>query len=85
MFGFLKHWDVACYGAAWVDEVGGIERCAARFALVAIGARVVAVGAFACYITIGEKLVGFLVKQLHRGFLHKLPVVVETAEEFRCR
>jgi hypothetical protein len=61
-------------GAGWVparrvDEVGGVERCSARFALVAIGARVVAVGTFAGDIAVGEELVGFFIIELHRSFL----------------
>ncbi len=44
-----------------------------------------AMGALSCDIAVGEKLVGLLVIELHRTLLHKLPVVIETAEKLRRR
>ena len=82
VLGLLEYGGVAGYGAAWVDEVGGVKARAARLALVAIGAGVVAVGAFAGNIAVGEKLVGFLVEKLHGCFLNELPLIVKTAEKF---
>ncbi len=49
----LQHRGVARYGAFGIDEVGGVEGCAARLALVAVGTRVVAMGAFAGHVAVG--------------------------------
>lgn len=59
-----------------VDQVGGVERCAACLALVAVGFGVVAMRTFAGDIAVGEELAGFRVVELHRFFLDELAVLV---------
>ena len=76
MFGFFEHGLVAGDCRVRVDEVGGIERCAACFALVAISMVAATVRACAYDISVGEKLIGFLVVVLHRGFFDKFALVI---------
>ena len=75
----------AADGAAGIDEVGGVERCAAGLALVAVGFGVMAVGALAGHIAVGEELLGLWVVELLGGLLYKFTLVVEMTEKFRRR
>ncbi len=59
-----------------VDQVGGVERCAACLALVAVGFGVVAMRTFAGDLAVGEELDGFGVVELHGSFRDGLAVLV---------
>ena len=69
--------------AARIDEVGSVERRAAHLALVAVGLGVVAVGALAGDVAVGEELPGLGVVELLGSLFYELTLVVEMAEEFR--
>ena len=77
----LEYGHIASDGAAWIDEVGGVERCAASLALVAIGTFTAAVGASAGDVAVGKPLVGLFVVELLAHLLDKLALVVEFLEE----
>ena len=64
VLGGLEHRHMAGDGALGVDEVGRVEACAARLALVAIGVVKAAMGACARHIAIGQELARFLVIEL---------------------
>jgi hypothetical protein len=64
-----------------VDEFGGREVFTTLFALVAIGVWIVAVGALARDVAVGEEGFGFFVVVLFRFAFQKLPFVVESAEK----
>ena len=68
-------------GRLRVDEVGGVERCAASLALVAVRSFCAAVGAGSGHVAVGEELSGLLVVELHGCFLYEFSLVVEAAEE----
>lgn len=82
--GCLAHLDrFAGEGRAGIDEVGHVERRTTGLALVAVGVLVVAAGAGADHVAVGEELTRLFVVGLE-GCLHgKLALVVETAEKFR--
>ncbi len=77
--------DVAGFGAARVYQFGGAERRAAFLALVAIGARSVAHGAFAHHVAVGHEAAGAFVVELHGRFLHESAFVIDVAEKLRRR
>ena len=81
----FQNGDIACDGAFGIDEIRGVERCAACLALVAVGAGIMTVGALARDIAVGKKLAGFGVIELHRCLLDKLALVMQTGKEFRGR
>ena len=66
------------------DQVGGVERTAAFFALVAVGAFVLAMRAGADDIAVGEELSRLLIVILLRSLLDKFTVVVKLPEKIRC-
>ena len=77
----LHDGDGAGDGRAGIDEVGGVQRCAAGFALVAIGALGTAVRTFARHVAVGKELSGLRVVELLRRLLDEFSLVVETAEK----
>lgn len=81
----LKHRDIAGYGRAGIDKVGGIEACAASLALVAVCVLVATVWASACHIAVGKKLAGLGIVKLLRCLFHKFALVVKTTEEIGSR
>ena len=81
VLGLAHHGNIACYGAARIDKVGGVERGAALLALVAVCALCVAVGALAGDVAVGKELSGLFVVKLHRGLLHKAVVIVQATEK----
>ncbi len=83
--GLAHHGDAAGDCRAGIDQVGGVEACAARLALVAVCTFRTAVGALAGDIAVCEELAGLLVVQLHGGLLHEFPLVVKAAEEIGGR
>ena len=85
MFGFFHHRRIAAQRGFRVDEVGGVQRRAARFALVAIRLFVMTVRTFARDIAVGQKLLGLLVIILLRGLLNEFAFVVQFGEEGRGR
>ena len=65
-----------------VDQFGGVKvASAAVLTLVTLGSRVVAVGAFALDIAVGEKLAVDLVIELLGGLLDQFAIVIKFAEE----
>jgi hypothetical protein len=85
VLGLFEHGHVAGDCRARVDEVGGIERRAARLALVAIGVLVAAMRAGARDVAVGKKLVGMLIVILLARLLDKFALVVELLEKLACR
>ena len=83
--GLLHHGLTAADGALGVNQLRGAERRAALLALVAISALSVATGTFARDVAVGQESLGLLVIVLHRGLLDELALVIELAEEVRCR
>ena len=63
-----------------IDKVGGVERCAASLALVAVGVVVAAVRTGAHDVAVGKELLSLFVVVLHRHFFHKTAFFVEVAE-----
>lgn len=59
--GLAQHRSIAGDGRARIYEIGGVERCAALFALVAVGVFVATVRASAGDVSVGEELSGLLV------------------------
>ena len=83
VFGLAQHGTASADGRLGVDEVGGVERCAAGFALVAVGVFVLAVGAGTGDVAVGEELSGLFVVILFALFLDEDAFVVEGTEEVR--
>ena len=63
-------------GGVGLDELHGAQVAAAPLALVAVGIGIAAVGAGAHDVTVGQKLVGFLVVELLGVLFYELAVVV---------
>ncbi len=82
--GFAQHRSGTAQSAFGVDEVGGVERCSAGLALVAVGTGAVAVGTFAGYVAVSQKHLGLRVVELCGGLLHELALLMQAGEELRC-
>ena len=76
MLGFPHHGRVAAESRLGVDEVGGVERSAAGFALVAVGMLVAAMRAGTGDVAVGEELPGLFVIVLLRHLLDEFAFVV---------
>ena len=76
----LQHGCRAADGRLRVDQLSGREVATALLALVAVSPFVVAVGALAHHVTVGQELLGLLVVELLGGLLHQLALVIELAE-----
>ena len=82
VLGFAHYGLAAADGAFRINQVGRAEARTALFALVAISAFGMAVGALAGDVAVGKECFGFLVVVLHTGFLDKFAFVVQLTEEF---
>ena len=78
----LHHRRGAADGALRINEFRGREVTTALLTLVTIGALIVAVGALARYITVGQELLSLFVIQLCGGLFCQLALVIELAEPF---
>ena len=85
VFGLAQYRLGTRNGTAGVDEVGGVERAAALFALVAVGSFAAALGTGSRDVAVGEEDTGLLVVILHGGLFREFALVVEVEEEIRCR
>ena len=72
---------VAGFCVVGIDKFLRREGGAAFLALVAIGVGVMASGAFALDVAVGEEVTGLFVVELLSGLLHQLAFVEELAEE----
>ena len=80
VLGLLQHGCRTTDGRLRVNQLRGAQVTSALLALVAVGSLVVAVGALARHIAVGQKLLGLLVIQLCRRLFHQFALVVELAE-----
>ena len=81
----LHHRLAAADGTLGINQFRGAERRAALLALVAVCSLGVATGTFARDVAVGQESLRLLVIILHGGLLDELALVVEFAEEVRCR
>ena len=72
-------------GTLGVDEVSRVKRCTARLTLISIGTGFVTMGASSHDIAVGQKGFCLRVVVLLTRTLYKFMVIVESAEELRCR
>ena len=80
--GVLEHEGMVAVLGVRVDEFGGVQVTAtAVLTLVALGCRVVAVGALALDVAVGQELAVLLVIELLGHLLDELALVIEFAEE----
>ena len=85
VFGFAQHRFRPAHGRARVNQFGRRERRAALFALVAISAFGMAVGAFAGDVAVGKEGLGFFVVILHAGLFDEFSFIIQFAEEVGSR
>ena len=76
MLGGLQYGRTAAKGRAWIDQFIGAEGAATFFALIAISIGIVAFGATANNVTVGQKLLRFGIPILFRFPLNKLTLFV---------
>ena len=69
----------------WVNQVCGIQRGTAGFALVTVGMFITAMRTGSRNITVCKKLVRLFIKILHRRLFHKLACVKQLLEISCCR
>ena len=85
MLGLFLGECVTVDGIVWVDKLVRREGSTTLLTLVAIGTSCVATWALAADITVGEKLLSFRVVELLLCLLYELAIVVQMAEEIRCK
>ena len=76
VFRLLHHRRIAAKGRFRIDEVGGVQRGAARLALVTVSPLVVAVGTLARDVAVGEELFRLLVVILLGGLFHQFSFII---------
>ena len=81
MFRCLLHQRIAIDGIHGVDKFVGRQRRTTFLALVAIGTFAVATRTFTLDVAVGQELLRLFIIKLLRGLLHKLPLVIQLAEE----
>jgi len=81
VLGLFENGGAAADHRFGIDQVGGVERGAAGFTLVAIGAFVVAMRAGPHDVTVGQELSGFVIVVLFGGLLQKQTLVVQGFEK----
>ena len=81
---FSQHRFVSAEHRFRINQVGGVQRGAAFFALVTVSFFISAVGACSGDVPVGKELPGGFIKILCRHFFDELPGVIEFSEECRC-
>ena len=85
VLGFAHYGLAAADGAFRINQVGRAEARTALFALVAISAFGMAVGALAGDVAVGKEGLGFFVVILHAGLFDEFSLIVQLAEEVGSR